>query len=286
MWVTLGLVFCLSFPLLAQEVFLRLPLVDSLTQRPVVGCPVQVVVGGPEGDELISGTPGPGGVLEGPVHVPQVVWVTVSAAGYLPAQVEELRTVRGGHGSRAYLVPEGPVRLVPLAREVVGWRPLSWADFQGVPPPDPGIEAARIHIVLSWRLEVEVRREGDMWRAWIPPHGLDVECFMSPARSWVRLGAELPTLLLHEQGHFDLAEVYRRLLEEAFLQLTALGPDGAAARSSLEGRAAELAQGILARLEAAQLRYDADTKHGTDPKAQSAWLSQIRRWLASPHLAP
>lgn len=287
----LGLVAVSSFPLLAQDLYLRLPLVDSEAGRPLEGCPVQVVVTGPEGGELIRGTPGPGGVLEGEVHVSPVVSLTVSAAGYVPAQVTELHAVRANaaQGTRVYLVPAEPVRLVPLPGGTIPWisgHPLTWADFRGLAPSEPGIEAARIHIVVSYRFSVAVRKEGDVWRAWIPAGASGVQCAMDPTRSWVRPGAELPALLAHEQGHFDLAEVYRRLLENTLSRLTVQAKDKATARRCLGERATEIAQGILARLEAAQLRYDEETVHGTDPAAQSTWLSQIQRWLANPDLAP
>ena len=283
-----GLVALPSFSLWAQDLYLRLPLVDSEAGRPVEGCPVQVVVTGPGGGELIQGTPGPGGVLEGAVHISPVVSLTVSAAGYLPAQVTELHTVRAkaAQRTRVYLVPAEPVRLVPL---VIPWapdHPLTWADFQGAAPSDPGIEAARIHIVVSYRFSVAVRKESDMWRAWIPAGTSGAQCTMDPTRSWVRPGAELPALLTHEQGHFDLAEVYRRLLKNTLSRLTAQGKDKASVKRCLEERATEIAQGILARLEAAQLRYDEETVHGTDLAAQSTWLSWIQSWLANPDLAP
>ena len=283
-----GLVALPSFSLWAQDLYLRLPLVDSEAGRPVEGCPVQVVVTGPGGGELIQGTPGPGGVLEGAVHISPVVSLTVSAAGYLPAQVTELHTVRvkAAQRTRVYLVPAEPVRLVPLAIPWAPGHPLTWADFQGAAPSDPGIEAARIHIVVSYRFSVAVRKESDMWRAWIPAGTLGVQCAMNPTRSWVRPGAELPALLAHEQGHFDLAEVYRRLLKNTLSRLVAQGKDKVTAKRCLEEQATETAQGILARLEAAQLRYDEETIHGTDPAAQSTWLSWIQSWLANPDLAP
>jgi len=230
-------------------------------------------------------------VLEGEVHISPVVSLTVSAAGYLPVQVTELHTVRtnDAQGARVYLVPAEPVRLMPLTGGTIPWtlgQPLTWAHFRGTAPSDPGIEAARIHIVVSYRFSVAVRQEGDVWRAWIPAGTSSVQCAMAPTRSWVRPGAEVPALLAHEQGHFDLAEVYRRLLETTLSRLTAQGKDKATVKRRLEERATEIAQGILARLEAAQLRYDEETVHGTDPAAQSAWLSRIQTWLLNPDLAP
>jgi len=109
---------------------------------------------------------------------------------------------------------------------------------------------------------------------------------MDPARSWVRPGAESQALLAHEQGHFDLAEAYRRLLVAKLVGLAEQGPSPEAAQAALLARATAVAEAILGRMEAAQHRYDEETRHGLDAAAQAAWLSQISSWLITPELAP
>jgi hypothetical protein len=290
--LALGLAFLFVAPVVAQEIYLRLPLWDLAADRPLVGLPVQVIAAGPGGGELIQAVPGPDGILESALHISQVVSLTVSAPGYLPTQVTDLQTCEAHDGDqpRVLLIPAEPVRLAPIGGPLIPWspgHPLSWADFQGEVPSDPGPDAARIHIVVSYRLTIVVHEEGPgRWRAYIPRQSLVTQCAMDPARSWVRPDAEVPEVLAHEQGHFDLGEVYRRLLVQKLTELSVEAETSAAARSGLERLAAEQAGSILARLEAAQIRYDEETAHGTDPAAQAAWLSRIRTWLIHPELAP
>jgi len=269
-----------------QGVFLRLPLLDQ-AGFPLSGRQVEVWVQGPAGTELVQGVPGPAGILEEAVSLSSVSSLTIVAAGYFPAQVTELHTleVRQGGAVRVYLVPPEPVRLLPAG---IPWAPagLSWADFRGPPPPDHDEEAARIHIVLSYRLSPRLTHEGEGWRATLPPEGVFAQCTMDPARSWVRPGAESQALLAHEQGHFDLAEAYRRLLVAELVGLAEQGPSPEAAQAALLARATAVAEAILGRMEAAQHRYDEETRHGLDAAAQAAWLSQISSWLITPELAP
>lgn len=270
-----------------QGVFLRLPLLDQ-AGLPLSGRPVEVWVQGPAGTELIQGVPGPAGVLEEAVSLSPVSSLTIAAAGYFPAQVTELYTleVRQGRAVRVYLVPPEPVRLLPAPG--VPWAPggLSWADFRGPPPPHHDEEAARIHIVLSYRLFPRMVQNGEGWRATLPPEGVLTQCSMDPIRSWVWPGAETQDLLAHEQGHFDLAEVYRRLLVAELVGLTGTGPSPVAAQAALLARATAIAEAILGRMEVAQHHYDEETRHGLDAAAQASWLFQISSWLITPELAP
>ncbi|HIQ00080.1 TPA: hypothetical protein EYH33_06030, partial [Candidatus Bipolaricaulota bacterium] len=231
---------------ISQGVFLRLPLLDQ-AGLPLAGWPVEVWVQGPAGTELVQGVPGPAGVLVEAVSLSPVSSLTIAAAGYFPAQVTELYTleVRQGGAVRVYLVPPEPVRLLPAPG--IPWAPggLSWADFRGPPPPGHGEEAARIHIVLSYRLSPRVVQHGEGWRATLPPEGVLARCIMDPVRSWVRPGAEGQALLAHEQGHFDLAEAYRRLLVAELVGLAAGGPSPDAAQAALLARATAVADAIL-----------------------------------------
>jgi len=287
--ITLG-VALLSFLSPSQDLYLRLPLVDH-TGAPLAGQPVEVLVEGPTGTEVIRAIPGPEGVLVEELHVPLVQGLTVSAAGYLPTQVTDLRTVEAREEGRLriYLVPEQPVRLAPLWGAGIPWssaRRLDWADFQGPPPPDLGQEGARIHIVVSYWMTIAVEETESGFLAFVPTGGLTTGCLMDSIRSWVRPTAKIPELLAHEQGHFDLAEVYRRLLESTLRGLTELRSTPGEAKAALEARAAAAAQAILGRMEAAQARYDQETCHGLDEEAQARWLTMIETWLARPELAP
>lgn len=270
----------------AQGAVLRLPLLDQ-DGIPISQGRVQAVAYGPGGMEVLQGPPGPEGVFQGELHLAPVWEVSISVAGYLPARVTGLRELPG-EGGKPVLVPASPVRLLPEPGTGIPWSPgrsLSWDDFRGEPTGE-GPEAARIHITVSYRISLVVRRAGAGWEAEIPAGGVAATAFMDPDRSWVRPGMLAPELLAHEQGHFDIAEVYRRLLVLELAGSHASGASPEAARVELQARTSALAQGILERMEATQLRYDAETRHGLDGGAQARWLDLIAAWLSSPSLAP
>jgi len=96
--------------------------------------------------------------------------------------------------------------------------------------------------------------------------GVRVRAVFFPERSWVR-GDRVDTLLAHEQGHFDLAEVYARRLRERLRKEVA-----AACRSSAPAAALQrIYDDVLDEAERESARYDADTDHGRRPEAQRQW---------------
>jgi predicted secreted Zn-dependent protease len=109
---------------------------------------------------------------------------------------------------------------------------------------------------------------------------------MEPSLSWVVAGKATAQVLRHEQGHFDLNEVYRRKLEVnlACLQAQSATKEGAidALNATLHQKASE----ILGQLQAAQARYDAEAGYGSNPTGQAQWEALIAAWLLTPSAAP
>ncbi|MGC9529960.1 MAG: DUF922 domain-containing protein [Candidatus Bipolaricaulaceae bacterium] len=276
-----------------QEVWLRLALRDLATGGPLAGVPVQVVIVGRDVGELVTGEPDPSGVLEARLHLAEFHALTVSAPGYAPAEVSDLQVLPVEELPRARLVvgPRNPVSLAPRQGGWVPWRPevpFTWDVFRAVPPATADQEAARIAVVLSFRYvpAVQFEQETGQWRAAVVPGLLETECAVDPARSWVRPGRDTPAVLAHEQGHFDLGEVYRRLLVDVILDAEAYGATPEQAARELVGLVEPRARALLARLEATQARYDRQTAHGLDSQAQAAWSQAIARWLIDPAQAP
>jgi hypothetical protein len=119
---------------------------------------------------------------------------------------------------------------------------------------------------------------------------------MDPSRSWKLSAYVTPAILRHEQFHFTLHEVYRRLIEATLAPLTVMQKlptvadcTNAAAQvcaRSLSDLANSTGSAILARASAAHTAYDADTKGGRDSAAQASWESRITALLANPAAAP
>jgi len=180
-----------------------------------------------------------------------------------------------------------------LAADVVSWspnRPIGWDDFQGKPPVQAKnmMEAAQIHMTIRWQLQLimEYDCQLQIWMAIIDRPSLTVVNTMVPAVSWVDRSRQNSATLNHEQGHFDLNEVYRRKLQAAFAPLTAEGGTAHAAKQALQALIDAASQKILSQLANTQASYDQETHHGTDLQAQTAWDKRIEAWLANSNQAP
>lgn len=119
--------------------------------------------------------------------------------------------------------------------------------------------------------------------------GISVETSLAPAssvakiyvfntfdkrQSWVHPGGECPAVLRHEQGHWDLCEIYTRKMQRRFDALSIRG-----------GKLTEMVARVFDQVEGEYLRrqeaYEAETRHGIDKDAQAIWEQRIARELAS-----
>jgi len=87
-------------------------------------------------------------------------------------------------------------------------------------------------------------------------------------KSWVRPDARIQSILDHEQGHFDLCEIYTRKLKERTnnFDLTAPG-----AKQKLMHIYAE----VSSEYETRQQAYELETIHGTNLAEQRKWQGII-----------
>ena len=145
-------------------------------------------------------------------------------------------------------------------------RRLAWSDFQGSPPSE-GPEGAKTSYTLYW-----------VWKCRGEVFEFRVIAGFRPRQSWVKAivlndSTQRRTVLLHEQTHFDLAEVHARRMRRAFGDL-----DQPCAKTDAELRA--LAQRLADDEQAEQLRYDAETDHGLLGDQQAAWSRNVARRLS------
>jgi hypothetical protein len=146
-------------------------------------------------------------------------------------------------------------------------RPLTWSDFEGLPPTE-GPEGA----MTSYALYSAWSCRGEAFR-------FQVIAGFRPRQSWVKAvvlndSVQRRTVLAHEQTHFDLGEVHARRMRQVFGDLA-----GPCRRADAE--LAALAQRIAEEEKAEQRRYDVETNHGLLAVPQAAWSSQTRRRLAA-----
>lgn len=79
-------------------------------------------------------------------------------------------------------------------------------------------------------------------------------------------------ILAHEQGHFDITEIFARKLNEA-LQNYQFN------RKSLKRDIGQIYQSIVRQKEEYQKAYDAETDHSRKRKLQYDWLEKIEDLL-------
>ena len=140
---------------------------------------------------------------------------------------------------------------------------LTWNDFKGRPKRATSSRAAG-----SWTKPTASYgcRQNEKL------HFAVSACF-SPANSWVRQKTD--KLLRHEQGHFDISELYARKIRKAFRDANISCEDLPKAKSA----AKKIINNLGAEFNATQTQYDLDT---TDP---NDGIDPIKQDAASDHIA-
>jgi hypothetical protein len=167
--------------------------------------------------------------------------------------------------------------------------PLTWDLFQGTPPSnaDQLSEIAAIHMTVKWHVTYAIQPRYSGATRWLGAvDSVIVANLMNPRFSWVVLTRATPEVLRHEQGHFDLNEVYRRKLEVHLSCIEVGGSTAEQTRAVLDRRVHETGELLLGQLSLMQSRYDEQTRHGTDRAAQARWEEDLSGWLANPLTAP
>lgn len=166
-------------------------------------------------------------------------------------------------------------------------RSLAWSDFRGAVDPRAAPERVAVTAAsLSWGYDYKIERNGDACAYWIT--GVRAQAVFDQADSWVRPGHRNAAVLGHEQGHFDLTQIYKLILDRRMSALVGdrrpcEGDTLEKASRSAEARAAERArivfEDVWRRHLSTQQAYDGQTRHGLETEAQALWTERIRRGL-------
>lgn len=92
-----------------------------------------------------------------------------------------------------------------IAQDTINWRPgykLQWSDFQGKPENIPDVKAITVA-----NLSGDLSYNTDSFSA-------QVSVYFEKNKSWTLSTNQ--NLLSHEQGHFDIAELFARKFRKAF----------------------------------------------------------------------
>ena len=149
-----------------------------------------------------------------------------------------------------------------FAQDTIYWSPgykLQWTDFKGTPDNTAG-DAALTESGIAYNYSYT----GTYFT-------FKVVAFFAKYTSWKTASVNSNTLK-HEQGHFDITEIFAQKL---MMKLKKLIPK----HSSLENDMAIIFKKILTEKEEMQKRYDAETHFGTNQVIQVKWLDKIHEQL-------
>lgn len=137
-------------------------------------------------------------------------------------------------------------------------RKLTWQDYKA--PPNPASNAAA---TTTTYLSIDYHIGTDSF-------SYTIRSWFSRTRSWGRHKDE--HILAHEQGHFDIAEIFARKLQQ---RMKAYTFNKRTYRKELHKIYTETAD----EKSAMQQQYDRETQHSIHKEKQAEWLEKIRQLL-------
>ncbi len=147
------------------------------------------------------------------------------------------------------------------AEDYLPWgnvRPLTWEDFLCEPKRNTDAVA-----LTSTALGISYN---------ISNHNLhyEITCSFSKAKSWGILKTSY--ILAHEQGHFDITEIFARKLHKELL-------DYKFKRKTFRQDVNDIYDRIIKEKENLQFAYDGLTDHSRNKTVQKEWLEKIQELL-------
>ena len=153
------------------------------------------------------------------------------------------------------------------AQRALTWKQhpaLSWTDFKGRARRNTGEPSAETD--TGFRVQLECRA-GVL--------DIRVEAEFYPTSSWVKPTRKSVELLRHEQGHFDITELYARKMRKAVREAKVGCEDDRQA----EAAGKKIFEGLDREWEKEEKRYDAETRDGVDLVKEREALERIGREL-------
>jgi hypothetical protein len=145
--------------------------------------------------------------------------------------------------------------------ELLDWsatRKLTWNDYKAHPEPGND-DAAATTTYLG--IEYNITSDG---------FGYKIQSRFSKTRSWGRYKDDY--VLSHEQGHFDIAEIFARKLNKLMSEYKFN-------KKSFQQDLNKIYNDILEEKAAMQNDYDEETNHSINKVKQAEWLKKINEML-------
>src|SRR5215213_8155583 len=97
-----------------------------------------------------------------------------------------------------------------------------------------------------------------------------ITCYFNKEKSWGLMKTDY--ILAHEQGHFDITEIFARKLNQALQNYTLNRP-------TFQKDINTIYEAVVASKEAFQSAYDGETDHSRNKRKQAEWLERINNLL-------
>jgi len=163
--------------------------------------------------------------------------------------------------SETKVVVAKPVHTIEETEESIPWneqRQLSWTDFNGEPVGNTeAVASTSTSLGLSYKVEDNVL-------------SYQITCNFNKPKSWGLL--QTPYILAHEQGHFNITEIYARQLNKALLEYQ-LNP------KTFKRDINAIYNIIVQQKETAQEAYDNESDHSRNKRIQQEWSDRIQKML-------
>ncbi|HMB99642.1 MAG TPA: hypothetical protein VKN14_01255 [Flavobacteriaceae bacterium] len=141
---------------------------------------------------------------------------------------------------------------------------LTWQDFKA--NPNKEVDAVALTVSgITFRYSLSQKNNEDF------AYRVIVEAHFYPEKSWYKSEASNDHILLHEQLHFDLTELYARKLRKRISETKFTKQ----IRSELN----RLNNEINDELDVTQNKYDLETNHSINTEAQKHWQDYIIKEL-------
>ena len=145
--------------------------------------------------------------------------------------------------------------------EFIPWinqRRLTWEDFLGEPRKNTdAVASTSTSLGISYQV-----KNGEL--------SYRITCNFSKVKSWGSLKTDY--ILAHEQGHFDITEIFARKLFQAMQQYEFN-------RRTFKKDINEIYQEIVRQKEELQAQYDSETDHSRKRRIQYDWFEKIDQML-------
>ncbi len=156
-----------------------------------------------------------------------------------------------------------------LDEGVFGWsseRKLTWGDFRGSLNHALGDEtAASICHGFGVQTDTAASKGNNVV--------VNVFNVFYPHKSWVRDGGQSASVLAHEQTHFDICELYTRILKERITQAYLT-------KGNFNVRIKQIYEEVQAEYIETQEEYERQTNHGLIASEQLRWQNNIQMKLS------